>query len=68
MAYSDFTLYDLRQQFGAHFRAAKLFPNSVPIQPSNWLEQALAMGEGIGFNSEKIPLGAVSYACSIGVV
>ena len=53
MAYSDFTLFDLRQQFGAHFRAETLFPNVAPIEPSDWLKQALKMGEGIGFNSEK---------------
>ena len=53
MAYSDFTLFDLRQQFGAHFRAETLFPNVAPIEPSDWLKQALRMGEGIGFNSEK---------------
>ncbi len=53
MAYSDFTIYDLRQQFGAHFRAETLFPNLVPIQPSDWLRQAIQMGQGIGFNSEK---------------
>lgn len=53
MAYTDFTLYDLRQQFGAHFRAEVLFPNALPIQPSGWLTQALKMGQGIGFNSEK---------------
>lgn len=53
MAYSDFTLFDLRQQFGAHFRAETLFPSAAPIEPSDWLRQALKMGEGIGFNSEK---------------
>lgn len=53
MAYSDFTIYDLRQQFGAHFRAEMLFPNLAPIQPSDWLQQALRIGQGVGFNSEK---------------
>jgi len=53
MAYTDFTLYDLRQQFGAHFRAETLFPNAASIEPSDWLTQALKMGQGAGFNSEK---------------
>lgn len=53
MAYTDFTLYDLRQQFNAHFRAATLFPDAAPIQPSEWLMQALKMGQGAGFNSER---------------
>ena len=53
MAYSDFTLFDLRHQFDAHFRAETLFPDATPIQPSDWLQQAIKMGEGIGFNSEK---------------
>lgn len=53
MAYTDFTLYDLRHQFGAHFRAETLFPNAVPIEPSGWLTQAITMGQSMGFNSEK---------------
>ncbi len=53
MAYPDFTLYDLRQKFGAHFRAETLFPDAAAVQPSEWLLQALARGQGAGFNSEK---------------
>jgi len=53
MAYTDFSVFDLRQQFGVQFRAESLFPNADPIQPSDWLTQALKMGLGIGFNSEK---------------
>lgn len=53
MAYSDFTVFDLRQQFGAHFRAETLFPNLVPIEPSEWLQESLHKGQQLGFNSEK---------------
>ena len=53
MAYTDFTVFDLRQQFGVHFRADQLFPNIVPVEPSAWLRQSLRIGQEVGFNSEK---------------
>lgn len=53
MAYSDFTVFDLRQQFGVHFRAGMLFPDLVPIEPSAWLQESLQKGQQLGFNSEK---------------
>ncbi|MEJ7661345.1 MAG: hypothetical protein WKG07_17950 [Hymenobacter sp.] len=53
MAYSDFTVFDLRQQFDIHFRAENLFPSLVPVEPSQWLQQSLKIGQEVGFNSEK---------------
>lgn len=53
MAYTDFMPYDLRKKFGAHLQAETLFPNALPIQPSDWLTQALKMRQAIGVNSEK---------------
>ena len=53
MAYTDFTVFDLRQQFGVQFRAETLFPNLVPIEPSSWLNEALRKGQELGYNSEK---------------
>ena len=53
MAYSDFSSRDLRQRFGVRFKAENLFSHVVPIQPSDWLTEALARGQELGFNSEK---------------
>lgn len=53
MAYTDFTVFDLRQQFDVQFRAETLFPQLVPIQPTDWLREALRKGQELGFNSEK---------------
>ena len=53
MAYTDFTVFDLRQQFDIHFRAEDLFPAVAPIEPSQWLQQSLKIGQEVGFNSEK---------------
>ncbi|UYZ64194.1 hypothetical protein [Hymenobacter weizhouensis] len=53
MAYTDFTVFDLRQQFGVHFRAAQLFPDLTPVEPTDWLRHSLRIGQEVGFNSEK---------------
>ncbi|MGI4872863.1 MAG: hypothetical protein ACRYFX_17020 [Janthinobacterium lividum] len=53
MAYPDFSVFDLRRQFGVQFRAEALFPNVPPIEPSDWLTQALRIGQAVGYNSEK---------------
>ncbi len=53
MAYSDFSVFDLRQQFGVQFRAETLFPQLAPIEPTPWLREALRKGQELGFNSEK---------------
>lgn len=53
MAYTDFSAFDLRQQFGVQFRADTLFPEVVAIEPSLWLQESLRKGQELGFNSEK---------------
>jgi len=53
MAYTDFSVFDLRRQFGVQFRAATLFPQLLPIEPTAWLEETLRKGSELGFNSEK---------------
>lgn len=53
MAYTDFSVFDLRQQFGVQFRAATLFPQLRPIEPTAWLDETLRKGLELGFNSEK---------------
>ncbi|MBF9220487.1 hypothetical protein [Hymenobacter ruricola] len=53
MAYPDFTVFDLRQQFGVHFRAEQLFGDVETVEPSAWLRQSIKIGLEVGFNSEK---------------
>ncbi|TGE12229.1 hypothetical protein [Hymenobacter elongatus] len=53
MAYSDFSVFDLRQQFDVQFRADTLFPQLTPIESTAWLREALRKGQNLGFNSEK---------------
>ncbi len=53
MEYSDFTVNDLRQQFGIEFQAKHLFADIQPVQPTEWLVQALRKGTDMGFSNEK---------------
>ncbi|TAE21052.1 MAG: hypothetical protein EAZ91_25670 [Cytophagales bacterium] len=53
MAYSDFTSRDLMQKFGIRFKATELFADCPPLQPSEWLLEALNRGQELGFGSEK---------------
>ncbi len=53
MAYSDFSARDLMQRFKVKFKAATLFTDSQPIDPSLWLLEALTRGQELGFGSEK---------------
>jgi hypothetical protein len=53
MAYSDFSARDLIQTFGVQFKAAVLFADVRPIEPSAWLVEALSRGQELGFGSEK---------------
>lgn len=53
MAYSDFKAADLATKFDVHFRAENLFSHAEPIAPSEWLREALARGQELGFSSEK---------------
>lgn len=53
MAYSDFSAKDLKQSFDIHFTVADLFPQSIPIPPTNWLTITLKKGIRLGFRNEK---------------
>ena len=53
MAYTDFSVFDLRQQFGVQFRAEQLFADLAPVEPSDWLRQSIRIGQEVGYNSEK---------------
>ncbi len=44
MSYSDFTLETLRRGFGLTALDKLLFPRIGSLQPSEWLERALAYG------------------------
>ncbi len=55
MAYKDFTLSDLREQFQVDNKIVKLFDATkvVPIQPSDLLLQLLEEAESLSLKSEK---------------
>ena len=53
MAYSDFTLYNVRQQFGVSLQVEKLFTESVSVGPTEWLRQSIRMGLIVGVSNER---------------
>ena len=53
MAYSDFTLYNVRQQFGVSLQVEKLFTESVSVEPTEWLRQSIRMGLIVGVSNER---------------
>ena len=53
MAYSDFTVERLTNEFGVNFRGERMFVNVEPIAPSAWLLESLERGTLTGFGSEK---------------
>jgi len=53
MAYTDFTVLELRRQFGVGLRAEKLFAESVSIEPTEWLRQSIRMGLTVGIINER---------------
>lgn len=53
MSYSDFTLDILRHTFNLKVRDQRLFEPVGTIEPSLWLQEALANGRDLAFISEK---------------
>ena len=53
MAYTNFSLYDLRTRFGIKDQVVKLFSDIVPISMSDWLLDTLAITRQIPLSSEK---------------
>lgn len=53
MAFTDFTLQNLRESFGIVIRQATLFPDVQPIPVSSWLQETLAKGMPLALSSEK---------------
>ncbi len=53
MAYTNFTLYDLRRQFGIRDQVQRLFADVTPLPMSNWLRDTLAMTQQMPLGSEK---------------
>jgi len=53
MAYSDFTIDRLTQEFGVDFQGGYLFPAVEPIAPSAWLTESLVLANQLGFGNEK---------------
>ena len=53
MAYSNFKLKQLKQQFKLEEKGVKLFETIKPLQPSDWLKHTLALGLKMPLLSEK---------------
>ena len=53
MAYPNFTLYDLRSNFGIRDQVQSLFKDVTPLPMSNWLRDTLAMTQQMPLTSEK---------------
>ena len=54
MAYSDFTLERLVQDFGVEMEAERdMFAGAPPVAPSPWLVESLHRADNMGFGSEK---------------
>jgi hypothetical protein len=53
MAYKDFTLEKLENEFGILNQKARLFNNIELVQPSDWLLQTLELGRSLPIRSEK---------------
>jgi hypothetical protein len=53
MAYSDFTVTELKSKFGVKFTAKHLFLDVAPIEPTSWLTETLRIGRNQGYSSEK---------------
>lgn len=53
MAYSDFTLDRLQEEFGIRNQRYQLFPLVEPIVPSDWLAEELSVAQEMPVRSEK---------------
>lgn len=53
MAYTNFTLYDLRHDFGIKDQVMSLFTDITPLPMSDWLRDTLAMTQRMPLISEK---------------
>jgi hypothetical protein len=55
MAYGDFSLTDVLEQFGLSDRYEPLFLDPLPAEPSAWLQETLALGRSLALpgGSEK---------------
>ncbi len=53
MAYSDFSVTELKSKFGIKFTSGKLFSDVIPLEPTAWLSETLRIGKSQGYSSEK---------------
>ena len=53
MAYTNFSLYDLRSNFGIKDQVIKMFSSVAPIEMSGWLRDTLAITQQMPLSSEK---------------
>jgi hypothetical protein len=53
MAYADFTMEEVHKTLGISVEQEDLFQNLRPVEPSPWLQEALAKGRKLALLSEK---------------
>ncbi len=53
MAYADFTAKDLIEKFNIEFVGKELFTDVKPLEPTEWLTDALRKSTAFGFSTEK---------------
>lgn len=53
MTYSDFTAKQLKERFNIRFTAANILGEVASVEPSEWLKTTIAIGQQVGFSSEK---------------
>ncbi len=53
MAYSDFTVNDLKEKFNVEFKGQQLFSDVQALEPTDWLTTSLEIAQGSGFSTEK---------------
>ena len=61
MAYGDFTLELIEENFGIKNRVGQLFPSVQPVAPSEWLRTTLAQNSGLRLSSEKAKSEAIVF-------
>lgn len=68
MAYSDFSLLDLRQQFGTTDVVKPLFEFIQPVEPSDFLREQIARVRKLPLRNEKAKSEAIISPVLIEVV
>ncbi len=61
MAYSSFSLEDIKQKFGVRNRVRRLFKDLPPLEPSSWLKTTLSIAANLPVRTEKAKSEAIVF-------